>query len=243
MPQTEGTRVPAAAAIPIHEALTPRAETGGNRFVTRYDAIASHPIPSQTGHGLVALPRSSAGERASTEHVEQAPRVRRLLTRTHTHTCARRHTDGRTHAPRTQTRTHALARTCAAKYTHTCLRYRTRARAHTHTQRHAAGFANRLASYAQLGYEIVGMGYKIGTDEAVAGWSHQARAHSREHTRSGMDANRYNSPHHRTVMMSEAPDWKNIAGFGCATSTNGRCSHAIPRPLPLNTLLLPPPAP
>jgi hypothetical protein len=100
-----------------------------------------------------------------------------------------------------------------------------------------------LASYAQLGYEIVGMGYKIGTDEAVAGWSHQARAHSREHTRSGMDANRYNSPHHRTVMMSEAPDWKNIAGFGCATSTNGRCSHAIPRPVLLNTLLLPPPAP
>jgi hypothetical protein len=100
-----------------------------------------------------------------------------------------------------------------------------------------------LASYAQLGYEIVGMGYKIGTDEAVAGWYHQARTLSREHTRSGMDANRYNSPHHRTVMMSEAPDWKNIAGFGCATSTNGRCSHAIPRPLPLNTLLLPPPAP
>ena len=133
MPQTEGTRVPAAAATPIHGALTPRAETGGNRFVTRYDAIASHVIRSQTGHGLVALPRSSAGERASTEHVEQAPRVRRLLTHTHAYMRAQAH--GRPHTRTTHANTHARSRT------HTRREIRTRAydiahaRAHTHTHR------------------------------------------------------------------------------------------------------------
>ena len=134
MPQTEGTRVPAAAAIPIHGALTPRAETGGNRFVTRYDAIASHPIPSQTGHGLVALPRSSAGERASTEHVEQAPRVRRLLTHTHAYMRAQAH--GRPHTRTTHANTHARSRTHTRSeiHAHVLTISHTRARTHTHTE-------------------------------------------------------------------------------------------------------------